>query len=51
MAIRKREPSAAGAYNAPNSGASNMAEAGAIDGLLPANEMAAAIKRLPGPTK
>ena len=36
MAIRKREPSAAGAYNPPNSGTSKTADAGATDGALPA---------------
>ena len=35
MAIRNRVPLAAGAYNPPNSGASNTGEAGATDGELP----------------
>ena len=51
MAIRKRAPLAAGAYNPPKSGASNTGDAGATEGEGPAKEMAAAIRRLPGPTK
>ena len=45
---QEARPSAAGAYNPPNSGASKMGDAGATDGELPATGIAAAISRLPG---